>query len=265
MTLHYERLGRGPHILLAFHGAGQTGHECFRPFANRLGDYYTIYAFDLFFHGKSPGMNSDAPFTAKDVVTKQKWVQCMQAFLSNHSITRFDVVGFSLGGRFALATAEAFAEFIDRLFLIAPDGISEHPLYHVATRFPPGRWLYRQLTVHPRPLFLAITLIEKGRLLPTRTVRFVRHMLETSRQRQQIYQSWVSFRTLSFAIVPLYIHLLSHGVSLWLLAGRHDPMLPPARFRILSDLIPQNRFVILESGHTRLVEKAAAYLSGLLK
>ena len=46
----------------------------------------------------------------------------IREFLRKENISRFDVAGFSMGGRFALATLEAFPEKIGNVFLIAPDG-----------------------------------------------------------------------------------------------------------------------------------------------
>ena len=108
LTLHYDRLGQGPRILLAFHGAGQTGQECFQSFADHLGSYYTVYAFDLFFHGQSLGLYGTDNFSDRDVVDKHSWELFIQTFLDEKQIDQFDVAGFSLGGRFALATTECF-------------------------------------------------------------------------------------------------------------------------------------------------------------
>jgi pimeloyl-ACP methyl ester carboxylesterase len=261
--LHYERLGHGPHILLAFHGVCQTGRECFLPFANYLGTYYTLYAFDLFHHGKSA--DGDRAFSERDAVTKGLWKNLLQDFLNENNIQRFDVAGFSIGGRFALATAEAFPGKIDRLLLIAPDGVVEHPLYQIATRFGPTRWLYRKIIHRPQPLFSVADLCQKAGLVPQSTVRFVRHILASPHNRRVIYRSWVGFRKLSFSMPALYSSLQAYQVTVWLFAGKYDSVLPPARLKALSDLLPRGQLVILETGHTQLVEKTALHLSRTLK
>ena len=254
-------LGQGPNILLAFHGAGQTGVSCFQPFAEYLGEYYTIYAFDLFFHGQSGGLNDGNDFSDDDILTKVLWQNFLQDFLHIHHITRFDVAGFSLGGRYALATAEAFPEKIDRLILMAPDGVVEHPLYALATRFAPARWVFRQLVRNPQPLFAVAELARRLRLIPKNLVYFVRYMLDTPEERIRLYRTWVSLRYLSFSIESLYKNLETRHVDVWLFAGKYDTVFPPARLGVLSKRMPPERFVILESSHTRLVEKTAAYLA----
>lgn len=261
MTLHHDRLGQGPHILLAFHGAGQTGISCFQPFARYLGEYYTIYAFDLFFHGQSKGLNGGDDFSDKDVLNKVLWQNFIQDFLHTHAITRFDVAGFSLGGRYALATAEEFPEKIDRLILMAPDGVVEHPLYALATRFAPARWVFRQLVRNPKPLFAVADLARRLGLIPKNLVYFVRYMLDTPEERQRLYRTWMSLRYLSFSIEPLYENLIATNVDVWLFAGKYDTVFPPRRLGILSKRMPPERFVILGCSHIHLVEKTAGYLT----
>ena len=261
MNLHYGILGRGPNILLAFHGAGQTGVSCFQPFVKYLGEYYTIYAFDLFFHGQSKGLNGGDDFSDDDILTKVLWENFVQDFLATHAITRFDVAGFSLGGRYALATAEAFSEKIDRLILMAPDGVVEHPLYALATRFAPSRWVFRQLVRNPEPLFVVAGLARRLGLIPKNLVYFVRYMLDTPEERQRLYRTWMSLRHLSFSIEPLYKDLIARDVDVWLFAGKYDTVFPPRRLGILSKRMPPERFVILECSHIHLVDKTAGYLA----
>ncbi|MPR34349.1 alpha/beta fold hydrolase [Salmonirosea aquatica] len=260
LTLHCDRLGQGPNILLAFHGAGQTGHACYDAFAVHLGDYYTLYAFDLFFHGQSHGLSGKDDFSDDDILTKVLWKNFIQDFITTHTISRFDVAGFSLGGRYALATAEAFPELTDRLLLMAPDGVVEHPLYALATRFAPARWIFRQLVRNPRPLFAVAETARRLRIIPKNLLYFIRYMLDTPEERKRLYRTWVSLRELSFSIGPLQKVLEANGVEMWLFAGKYDTLFPPERLKVLSKLLPPARFVILECGHNHLVERAAAYL-----
>ncbi|WP_247235768.1 alpha/beta fold hydrolase [Telluribacter sp. SYSU D00476] len=265
MPLHYHRLGHGPHVLLAFHGIGQEGASCYQPLADALGDYYTIYAFDLFFHGQSRDLLLPDTISEDKPITKAAWKQIIQDFLSSHSIDRFDVAGFSMGGRFALATLEAFPERIDKAFLMAPDGVSEHPLYGLATRLAPARRLFHWVLDHHETLIHAARLLEKTRLISGSLVRFVQHMLATPERRHTVYHSWVAFRQLRFDIPALYNTLQKHGVLVYLFMGRHDQMLRPAQVAPLSRLLPPDQYHILNCGHTRLVAHATPYISTLLK
>lgn len=258
LTLSYTKLGSGPNALLAFHGIGQDGRACFGTIEKSLGTHYTIYAFDLPFHGQ----NADAPF---EVVSKSDWKASVGHFLNHNSITRFDIAGFSIGGRFALATLEAFPEHIDRAFLIAPDGVSEHPMYTLATRIPPARWLYGWLMKNPRVFFPGIYVARTLKLASKSLVRFTRQVLNTPEKRKTIYQSWVAFRNLRFDIPALVKNAQAHQVTIYLFAGVYDSLLKPAAVSKLAQLLPKDQYIALKSGHTRLVEHAAAWICTLFK
>jgi pimeloyl-ACP methyl ester carboxylesterase len=254
----HTKLGSGPNILLAFHGIGQDGTACFSAIENSLGQYYTIYALDLPFHGK----NSNAPF---EVLSKTAWKESIQSFLTENHIIRFDITGFSIGGRFALATLEAFPESIDHAFLIAPDGVSEHPMYTLATRIPPARWIYGWLMRHPGVFFPGVQVARTLKLASKSLVRFTQQVLNTPEKRQTIYRSWVAFRDLRFDIPALVKTANANQVTIYLFAGVYDSLLKPQAVRKLAELLPENQYIELKSGHTRLVEHAAAWICTLFK
>jgi pimeloyl-ACP methyl ester carboxylesterase len=262
-NLHFHKTGHGPNILLAFHGIGQDGLSCFRPFTKTLGNYYTIYAFDLYFHGKySQTLNAEV-FVNDEFITKDNWKEFIQEFLFKENISRFDVAGFSIGGRFALATLESFSSQINKAFLIAPDGISEHPLYTLASRFLPARYFFRWLMQNPNLLFMAANVLQKYGLIHSSLYRFTQNLLNTPEKRQTIYNSWVAFRELHFDIQLLYQKILTSRIDLYLFVGKYDKLLKVSAVQKLSDLLPGDKFIILQSGHSQLVEKTADHLQKL--
>ena len=133
MNLHYQKIGNGKKILLSFHGMGQD-FLCFQKFAQTFENQYTTYLFDLPYHGKSGGIDGNN-YVENEVITKEIWKEYLEKFLQESQIQTFSIIAFSMGGRFALATVEAFAERIEELILLAPDGITEDPKYVLATRY----------------------------------------------------------------------------------------------------------------------------------
>lgn len=263
--LHYHRLGHGPNILLAFHGVGQDGAGCFESLGKQLGNYYTIYAFDLFFHGQSKGVRGTDEFLIDDVVTKEQWRQLLTTFLSENQITRFDVTGFSIGGRFALATMEAFPERINNAFLLAPDGISEHPVYWFATGTRLTRRIFGWVMDNAASVVRTVVLLQKAGLLSSGLVRFTQYMLATTDRRQTILRSWIGFRQLRFNIPFLYKKLQTNNVSVYLLIGKFDQVLKISQVKKLRTLLPPSRFILLDSGHTKTVERATVWIDQLLQ
>ncbi|MEQ1588528.1 MAG: alpha/beta hydrolase, partial [Cyclobacteriaceae bacterium] len=104
-SLAYQKSGHGEKSLLLFHGFGQH-HKIFETLTEALSPHYTLYAFDLFFHGQSK-WEDETP------LEKKMWREIMLQFLTENKIERFSVLGFSLGGKFTLATLELFPDRIE--------------------------------------------------------------------------------------------------------------------------------------------------------
>ncbi|GAB3245771.1 hypothetical protein GCM10027347_00150 [Larkinella harenae] len=247
------KLSNGSVPLLAFHGIGQD-HRAFEPLAQALEGRYSVYAFDLFFHGAQPAQDIG------DVLTKQTFHEIIQAFLRQHQFERFSVVGFSMGGRFALATADFFHQQIDELILLAPDGITISPWYRLATSTGLGRAIFRYLLNH-MPLmhriggfFLSMGVINRS------VLKFAENTLSTDAQRAQVYNSWVYFRQLSFNLRQLGSTLNHSSIRIRFFAGYFDQVLPVSFLFPLTRRLQAYELTVLKTGHNRLIEKVAKLL-----
>lgn len=256
--LPFHKLGHGPRILLAFHGIGQDGLSCFKPVEHLLGKHYTIYAFDLFFHGA----NADSQIY---VISKPFWKELLSDFLVKNNIADFDIMGFSMGGRFALATMETFPESVKNTYLIAPDGISENPLYTLAVRTAAGRKLFHQVMQKPGFFFQTIQLLEKVKLINSSLVRFTQQVLNTPQQREAIFKSWTAVRDLRFDIPKIAQLAEANHIRILLFTGQYDKLLKPHTVSKLAGLLPTDQTVRLKSGHSQLVVHAAAWICTLFE
>lgn len=239
--LFVQKWGNGPEPLLAFHGIGQE-HSIFADWQN-LPDF-TVYAFDLPFHGRSavpPGK----------VIEKAEWIGWVTAFLEQQGIQRFSLAGFSMGGRLALVLLEALADRIDQVFLIAPDGIRENPFYRLAVGTAPGRAVFRLLVFRPQVLLVLGGWAEKLGWVHASVTRFVRWMLDSREKQFRVYHAWTAFRKLTFS------GKLPDRPVLFVM-GQYDRLMPPASVEPL--LSAQAERVVLRCGHNQLVEKTAEYL-----
>ncbi|HEX9956547.1 MAG TPA: alpha/beta hydrolase [Fibrella sp.] len=255
MVLTCIKYGSGPIRWLAFHGIGQDS-RCFEPFAAPLAHTHTIYSIELPFHGQSRYTNWPA------IITSAYWQSLITSFTSDHGIDRFSVVGFSIGGRFALVTAQAFAARIDEVLLMAPDGVTEDPWFKLGTSTKAGRSLLRFFLRNTR-LFLSLGhgLARVG-LLNAGLLRFVEATMQTPHQRDQIYRSWTGFRTLTIDIGSVARSMADHGVQVRLFLGEYDAVLPREHTRPLENALPASRLTVtvLPTGHTSLVRRVAAQL-----
>lgn len=243
--------GKGPKVMLAFHGIGQD-HRCFLPLVEVLEEQYTFYLFDLPFHGQSPALTDEK-------LSMEAWKAYIEDVLLEEGIERFSVMGFSMGGKFALATLQLLAPQIESCWLLAPDGITESPWYRLATRF----WVTQKLFsffVHNVPSFktLADALIKVG-LVNKSAVKFAESTLATPAQRERVYRSWIGFSTIRPNCALIAELVKKHKIEVRIFLGKYDALLPQKYILPLTKRLPSIPVVILSTGHHRLVDKVAEW------
>ena len=225
--------------------------------ARQLAHTHTLYSIELPHHGRSA---QNQPVDWPPVLTNAYWQGLITAFLTTHVINRFSVIGFSMGGRFALVTAEFFAARIDSVLLLAPDGIAEDPWFRIATSTAMGRVLLRFFLNHTRwVMVLGGGLVRVG-LLEAALLRFAEATLQTPAQREQIYRSWTGFRTLKINMHTFASAMITHRVQVRLFLGLYDAVLPRRHTRPLEKALPTCEVVVLATGHSSLVRRVAAVL-----
>ncbi|GAB4036475.1 alpha/beta fold hydrolase [Spirosoma jeollabukense] len=250
--LAYRKQGTGASMLLAFHGFGQSS-LAYKPFNSLAGSQFTVFAIDLFFHGNSQ-------YVSCNLLTKTDWQRLIGAFLQAHDIHHFSLVGFSLGGRFALATVEAFADRLDQLILIAPDGITRNGWYRLATNSGVGRRLFRYLLRHlPMLTTIGHTLTQLS-LLNRTVMRFAEMSLGTSEQRDLVYQSWTQFRLIHPDLKTISKLLNTYPVRVRFFTGAFDRLVPGTYISPLTKQLRHYELTIFKTGHNHLIELTAEKL-----
>lgn len=251
--LHYQRYGTGPRVVLAFHGYGQ-GQGHWRSVVPLLGDELTVYAFDLFYHGRSHLLKADAP------LSKTRLGEILGEFLREHNISRFSLLAFSMGAKFALTAAEQYPQQVEQIWLIAPDGLQRQFWYALATYPPWMRGVLGRAVLRPERLLRFLGALGQRRLVPTSLVRFAEWQLDSREKRLRVYRSWVGFRRLTFDLRQLAATLNRRPVPVTFFLGRHDLLIPHAGLARFIGSLRSAHAVLLEAGHAGLLYTVADYL-----
>lgn len=246
--LHYHVSGKGLKPLLIFHGFGQD-KEVFLNLLPALSENYTLYTFDLFFHGKSDWNKGENP------LEKTFWKELLSTFMNKHKITRFSVLGFSMGGKFALASLELFPEKIENIFLLAPDGIKISGWYTLATFTSATRQLFKSMVLKPTRFQFISNLALKLGFIDKGILRFVESQMNTKEKREQVYYSWVVFRHLKFDLAQLASLINSNNIGLTIIVGKYDKIITAKSMERLLKRVTKHKFEILETGHNGLISK----------
>ena len=259
MQLHYQKIGNGQKILLSFHGMGQD-FSCFQNFAQTFENQYTTYLFDLPYHGKSEGING-SNYIENEVVTKEIWKKYLVGFLQENQIQNFSIIAFSMGGRFALAIVETFAESVEELILLAPDGITEDHKYVFATQYEFSRKIFKSIIQNNKRFHTFANALACTGIVHKKVVKFAKMMVDTPQKQVQLYRAWIGFHKLSFNIQKLSELINNQGIRVKIFMGKYDRLLPFYRILPLTKKLKKVEIIELESTHGNLIEKAIIHLN----
>jgi pimeloyl-ACP methyl ester carboxylesterase len=251
-VVQFEKYGNGPKTILAFHGFGQDKFH-YQKIAQVLNKQYTFYSFDLFFHGASFWHKKDKP------IHKDFWIEMMRLFMKHYHIEKASFMGFSMGGRFAMALTEGLPAQTEELILIAPDGVKRSPYYVLATS--PGfmRRILRSLVINPTPFKWLTNLAITLHLADKSIVRFAETQMNTREKRRRVYYSWVVFRKISFDQDKLAQVVNDHAIKVTMFLGMYDKMMTLKQMAPFLNKISNEEVHSLEAGHTNILHAVAEY------
>ena len=248
--LFYEVFGSGSEILLAFHGFGQD-RNIFKQWSRKLESKYTIFAFDLFYHGEST-----RPLHS---LSKKEWRIWIQQFVNQEGIERFSILGYSLGGRFAISTSISFHESVNKLILIAPDGIYLTPWFKLATT-PGIRLIFKSLMMHPNRIEKWLSFNDRYKIINKYIADFARNELGDLENRKRVYRSWNYFKALGYTKKELIKHFNTVTYEKQLIVGDKDHIIKPSGILPIIEMAREFKVNHLPMKHHQLAKSEVAEL-----
>ncbi len=242
--LSYKKIGGGNKILFAFHGFGQD-KNFFDSWEEKLGQIYTIYSFDLFYHGESVRPNKK--------LTKREWMEHVEKIIQQEHIREFTLLGYSLGGRFAVATALSFPTITEEVILIAPDGVYLTIWFKLATT-PIIRQAFKYMMLNPDKLEKWIRFNERTRIVNKYIGDFIRKELGTPENRKRVYISWNYFETLGYKRGRLIAEFQRHDFKRRIILGSKDYVIKPEHILPIIEKMGKFEVNVLEKKHHQLLD-----------
>ena len=253
--ISYYTWGRGPRLLLCFHGYGETAAS-FAFLSEALGSEFTILAIDLPFHGQTEWKEYADPGQSSRPVTPADLPAILETLLSTQGIpptTMWYIIGYSIGGRIALSLLQAIPDKIARLVLVAPDGLRLNPWYWLATQTGAGRSLFRYTIYHPGWFFLILRACNALKLVNPSVYKFVTHYIDNPGVRHDLYIRWTGLRKFRPRLSVIRGIILRRELPVRILYGRFDRIIRVKRgeqFR--KGIEPYCRLEVLPAGHQLL-------------
>ena len=252
--LHYSIYGTGSKPLFCFHGFGLDG-SYFYELEKHLATDYTIYNFDLFFHGKSEWKDGDKR------ITKEFLAALIGEFNKEKNISTFSLLGYSIGARLVWTIVEAFPDKVKEITVAAPDGITTRFWYGIATGSVITRNIFRLLLSHKRNSSILFSIGKFFHLAPSLVLRFAESQLQTPEQRNRVYKTWVTFRKLKADPKALAEQINHYNIQLTIYLGKHDKIITYKNVKPLVEKVEKKKVITLEAGHSNLIQKISFFNS----
>jgi pimeloyl-ACP methyl ester carboxylesterase len=258
--VHYYLTGNGDKILLCFHGYGESGSS-FNFMEKYITDGFVLIAIDFPFHGKTV-WNEDLLFTPKDLLNITE--EIIQSIAQKN--TKIYLLGFSMGGRVALHLSQVIPTKIEKIILLAPDGLHVNFWYWFATQNYFGKKLFHFTVQHSAWFLSLLTIFNKTRLINQSIFKFTNYYLHDKQMRTDLFNRWITMRKFKPDTLKIKNNIRNNNIQIRLLYGEYDRVIRYTNAKkFMRGIESYCTLSILHSGHQLLQEKNEDAIIRLIK
>jgi pimeloyl-ACP methyl ester carboxylesterase len=241
---HFHQWGKGKTLVIAMHGFGETcgNFDFLEPL---LGDQVTWISLDLPYHGHTlwrGGKESPIPSLKTFIET------CCKI----HGTHKVVLVGYSMGGRYCLKFAEEHPGLIEKLILLAPDGVHRSPWFDMASKTTVGKTIFWRIMHHPGTFFRMLDLGHKAGLVSPSMYKFVSIHMKKPGRRRLVFATWQMLARIEPDLKQVKANLNHCGIPLTIILGRFDKVIPPIVGHMLAKDVKYAEVIIRDKGHVLL-------------
>lgn len=252
----YYRFGSGPKIALCFHGYGENAAMfCF--FSKYACNQYTFYSIDLPFHGKTEWKEGLLTHSCLLEIVEKIIDKSKTSNLSDRQAgSKLSLLGFSLGGRIALSLYQAIPDRIEKMVLLAPDGLKVNFWYWLATQTWLGNKFFAFTMKKPGWFFGFLKLLNKLQLVNASIFKFVNYYIGDTQVRRQLYTRWTTLQKFKPNISRIKRYIRENKTPVRLIYGKHDRIILTSvgeKFKKRNE--EHCTLNVIDSGHQVLQEK----------
>lgn len=265
-SINYYSFGLGHKPVACFHGYGESAAS-FSFLEKTGGNEYAFYAIDLPFHGQTK-WNETLDFTPQDLAAILQKIICekkTETGTTQFKNEPFSLLGYSLGGRICLQAYEMMPDKIDKIVLLAPDGLKVNGWYWLATQTYIGNRLFAYTMKYPGWFFGLIKLLNRLKLINQSVFKFVNHYIGEPALRQELYQRWTVLRKIKPHLNIIKAQIKTYLTPVRLVYGKHDRIiLSKVGNKFTNGIEKQCEIIIIAAGHQVLHERHAGEILNAL-
>ena len=242
----YRQFGEGEKLLIAIHGFSDRAN-LFDALKEGLGKKYTVYAFDLPYHGQTEW--------EKDYFDRSDVQHFIELILAKENKSQFALMGYSMGGRIIQVLLPEIIEKVTHLYLVAPDGIDTKWMFNV-NQFPMFvRHYLRRALRKPERFFRMLHWFYNKKFITKFIHDFAYNHLKTPERRHRLFCTWNAIHHFKTNPKKFKQLLQKYSLSTDLYYGKRDEVIQASSGEWLSERLPHVHLHLLEEGHL-LIDQA---------
>jgi pimeloyl-ACP methyl ester carboxylesterase len=261
--VHYHEYGTGTKPMLAFHGYGMTGKQ-FHVLAKSVLPDYHIYGFDHFFHGGSELQG----WTEKQIIggmPKELVREYLEQWFGVYGRQRISLMGYSIGANMVLLLLEEYAELIDEIILMAPDGITTYQGFNFLTNKTIGKVLFRSVTKTKWLIPALLKNLLRFGLIDEALYKIAHSETDTQKKRDDVYYTLNLIRRLKPDEKKVAQLINQYQIKTSLIFGKFDNLFPKSGAKHFIDLLNAVDVHEVELGHWLVTPSLDQYLINLTR
>lgn len=243
--LHYIKMGEGARLILAFHGFGSEG-KVFTSLAKELQNDFTFIAFDLPFHGSTQWNDESLSSDTLMAIVRQ--------FKNDLNVNKVSLMGYSMGARFCLQIVEMQPDWIDEVFLLAPDGLVNNRIFKLATNHFVGTKIFTAICNNPNMFLRFAKWINYIGILNKKRYQFLHGHLDKKAVRERVRKVWLATGKLTAKKSIVQDNCNRYHIGMHVFMGRYDGIFPPRIGMKYLKGIENGTMNVLDCGHNFLKE-----------
>lgn len=262
VDLHYYRFGTGPKVMLCFHGYGMHGRQ-FTVLTEKLGNEYTFYGFDLFFHSRTKLKNQSLGHI-KEPINKQEFAELINDFCAHESIDRFSVIAYSMGTHYASVLTELMAPKIDHLFMLAPSFLRVFLAFKLLAKNRIANKTFYRIFMSNKAIKIALKIGNKLKLIEDKNYRILCSEMAEPEMRFAFYANVTYLRYLETDQAEFATILNESQVKCHFIFGDRDRVYHSRLADNLMKNLKRSTKTILDEDHDMVNSKLAEKIQQLI-
>jgi pimeloyl-ACP methyl ester carboxylesterase len=248
--------------MLCFHGFGMHGKQ-FKILEATLGEKYTFYGFDLFFH-KQTRLKDQSLTAVKKRITKKDFADLITAFCKHERINRFSVIGYSMGSHYATVVTEELGERINEYIVAAPSSINPGPLVRFFVKYKFGNKLLEKLSLSETALINMLNTAYRFGFIDNTARNILYKEIDTPQLRFNFYACFTYLRLFETDEDKLIKVLTEQNIRSIFIFGKRDKTYPLRIGKHFFEKLKKAEVIVLDENHEMITQSFATTLSGLL-